>query len=185
VKQRHILVFLLMTLVVASGSAQTYNKKTANPMREAAEPDTVFKILELSVLHRNFQEYRTVLADSFVYVADPGTVAMYPKVDWANWGITQEEAFIRKLMSPVLKASLDLTSNVTERGMPYDHKARYEITYKIEIEGRQLFSEATFTLIEVDHKWYLWKWEEGPAVFIESTNENYPNSGIVRASLAP
>ena len=123
------------------------------PLTGAPDPDAVLNILESAVLNRNFENYRSVLADSFRYVADTNTEAMYPNIDWANWGIEQEVGFLERLLSPVLNARLRLTDQINERGMPYDQKAHYEITYQIEIEGRVFISEGTFIFVETDNRW--------------------------------
>ncbi len=184
-KQQFSWLFLLTALVFSCGSAEAYNKKMGDPLTGAPDPDTVIRVLERAVQERNFDDYRSVLADSFVYVADLGTVAMYPKIDWDHWGIKEEEGFLKRLFSPVLKAKLNLTEKVNERGMPYDQRARYEITYKLEIEGKVFVAEGTFLLVEADNRWYLWKWEETMPVNKESSGEVFPNSGEVRASLVP
>lgn len=155
------------------------------PFSGAQDPDGVLKSIESAVINRSFDDYRSVLADSFVYVADVGVEAMYPNTDWTQWGIAEEEGFLKRLLSPVLKVTINLTDKITERGMPYDHKALYVITYQINIEGRIYISEGTFQFVEKDNRWYLWKWEETMPVSRSNGGGFYSNSGEIRASLNP
>ncbi len=145
----------------------------------------VLKTMEGAVKKQNFEQFRSVLSDSFVYIPDEITLAMYPDVDWANWGISQEENFLRRFLSPVLKPDLHLTDEIDENTMPVDHRSLITLTYHFVIEGRPFVSEAAFHFVESDHKWFLWKWEEKAAVLMPNGGGFFSNSGVVRASLTP
>ena len=165
--------------------AQAHNKTLKDSRFGALEPFKVLETMENAVLKRDFNAYRSVLADSFVYVPGELTAAMYPDINWAQWDITQEEGFLLRFLSPVLKAELHLTDQINERGMPIDHRALFEITYLLKIEGRPFISEASFHFVESDNKWYLWKWEEQTPVTNPNGGGFFSNSGEVRASLSP
>ncbi len=87
-------------------------------------------------------------------------------------------------MSPLLKSELNVTDFITERGMPYDNQATYEITYQIKIQGHLYMGGGLFVFEELDHEWFLLRWEEITPILVESTGGYYTNSGEVRASLA-
>lgn len=176
---------LLMLMVMGSALAQVSDQKLSDTRFGALEPLKVLEIMENAVLQRDFPSYRQVLADSFVYVPDEITEAMYPKIDWKNWTISQEEVFLRRLLSPVLKSELHLTDQIDERAMPFDHRALFKLTYLIKIEGRPFISEASFHFVESDKNWYLWKWEETTQVLDPQGGGYFSNSGVVRASLSP
>lgn len=168
-----------------TGSALADEKVMGKPMTGAPDPDAVLKILETAVQNRSREDYRDALADSFVYVTDLTNEAMYPSIDWNNWGINEEVDFLDRLLSPVLSAELRLIENIDERGMPADHRAHYRITYQLIIEGHIYTAEATFDFVETDNRWYLWKWEEIMPVNVPSGGGVFSNSGEARASLAP
>ena len=169
-------------LLICTGSALALEKTMGAPMTGGPDPYKVLTILEKAVSRQNFEEYRSVLADSFVYVPDVATAAMYPHIDWAHWGIAEEEIFLRRLLKPVLKAELRLTDEINEQGMPIDKTARYVITYLLKIEGKAFISEGTFTFVESDQRWYLWKWEETAQVTNPNGSGFFSNSGEVRAA---
>ncbi len=185
-KQRFITLAFLLVLVLMIGSGLAIEPgKAGDPMTGADDPDLVLQKLEVSVIKRDFDEYRSVLSDSFVYVADLGTVSMYPDIKWDHWGLTKEEGFLTRLMSPVLKCELNLTDNITERGMPYNKEARYEITYMLKIQGKKYVGSGLFVFEEINQRWFLLRWEEIMPITDKSTGTFFTNSGEVRASLIP
>lgn len=177
------LLFLVLAISIAAVPALAVSRVPGEHYTGAEGPDGVLLHLETAVKLRNFKEYRSVLPDSFVYIPDLASSLMYPEVDWANWDITMEETFLRQMLSPVNKSEMILTNRITERGMPYDGQARYELIYEILIGGRSYVGKARFIFIEVEDRWYLWKWEEIEAVVSKENGETLTNSGIVRASI--
>jgi len=186
-KQQCTKLFLAVVLlaVAAPAMAQVTTETLDDSRFGALEPIKVLEIMERAVLKQDFQAYRAVLADSFVYAPDVITEAMYPDTDWSQWGIPQEEEFLRRFLSSVLEPELHLTDEIDERGMPMDHRARFELTYLIKIEGRAFISEASFHFVESDGNWYLWKWEEQDQVTNPNGGGYFSNSGAVRAALTP
>ncbi len=180
-----LLPLILILVLSGSGQAQVVDATMEDSRFGAQEPLKVLETLERAVLKRDFSAYRSVLADSFVYVPGDITEAMYPNIDWKNWDITTEEGFLQQILSPVLKAELHLTDEITERGMPIDQRALFQLTYLLKIGGRPYISEASFHFVESDKRWYLWKWEEKAPVSNPNGGGFFSNSGEVRASLAP
>ncbi len=176
----------MLALILQIGTAFAIKKDPAGPdIYRADDPDLVLKKMEVSVNQRLFDDYRSVLSDSFVYVPDLGTVDMYPDIAWDKWDITKEEGFLKRLMSPVLKSELNLTEFITERGMPYNQEARYEINYMLKIQGNEYAGGGLFIFEEIDKRWYLKRWEEITPILNQISGTNYTNSGEVRASLLP
>jgi len=185
-KPRIFILLVLFTLILQIGSAFAIKEGPAgHEITGAGDPDLVLKMMEVSVNQRLFDDYRSVLSDSFVYVPDLGMVDMYPDIAWDKWDITKEEGFLKRLMSPVLKAELILTDFITERGMPYNQEARYEINYMLKIQGNEYAGEGLFIFEEIDKRWYLKRWEEITPILNQTTGANYTNSGEIRASLLP
>ncbi len=180
----HAALFLMiLVFCLDSAPALAVYRQAGEEETGAKEPEGVLAHMEASVQLRDFEEFRTVLADSFVYIPDLLTVQMYPEIDWDNWDLQMEENFLRKMLSPVSKAEIFLLKNITERGAPYDGQARYELVYNIVAGGQNFTGKARFVFVEVENRWYLWKWEEIEDVTNPATGTIFTNSGIVRASL--
>jgi len=183
-KLQYICLILLGTMLLVAGSASAIIERKADNSQTGTEgPDAILRIMELAVNQHNFADYRSVLSDSFVYVADPGTVSMYPEINWDQWDITVEEGFLKWFLSPVLKSELNVTERITERGMPYDHKASYVITYMIKVQGKPFYGSGLFVFEEINEQWYLLRWEEVELTTNKNTGGYYTNSGEIRASM--
>ncbi len=186
--KHRILTTIILLLVVLSSTtvlALGFGKRSGDPMTGEDGPDLVLKVMEQAVVVRDFQQFRDVLSDSFTYEADLGTISMYPGIDWDHWDISKEEGFLKKFLSPAVESALNLTDKVTERGMPYDQEARYELTYQMTVEGQTFIGGALFVFEEINLRWYLRSWKEIMPITNEATGGFYTNSGEVRASLIP
>ncbi len=178
----NLILLLIMTCSLGTAFA-IINRKAGDPVEGAKGPDLVLRIMEVAVNQNSFDDYRSVLSDSFMYIPDIGTVEMYPNIDWANWNISMEEGFIAWLTSPVIKGQLNLTERITERGMPYDQEATYEITYMVKVQGKSFIGGGRFVFEEIEQNWLLKRWEEILPITDEISGGFYTNSGLVRASM--
>mgnify|MGYP006935329190 CR=1 FL=1 len=171
-------------MFLMSGSASAIiNRKTGEVDSELQGPDAVLRTMEIAVNQNSFADYRSVLSDSFVYVADPGTVSMYPDINWDQWDISVEEGFMKWFLSPVLKSEMNVTERITERGMPYDNQASYVITYMIKVQGKSFYGSGKFVFEEVDETWFLLRWEEVEHTTNANTGGYHTNSGELRAAM--
>lgn len=190
---RHIALPSALALVLA-GCGLFSTREPQNPINagSAFEPPTsptvVLRNMEAALEAANANDYRKCFSDtskglpSFVFIpSTQGTAAAPTK--FANWGIVQEEEYIRNIFSELQQGGIAtvtfMPSEITEVpiGDSVQFNASYRATFPHTRVGAEREAEGIlhFTLrLSRQNEWYITSWQD-------IVKDNKPGWSLIKA----
>ena len=179
---RRVTIYCLLFafLILATGTTAQQPK----PLTGGFDPDDVLANLEQRIAERDWKRYGDFLAPDFRFVPHSAVPVEYPNVAWDDWGLKQELRFIRELVSPSHRASLELRAEVLDRGPESQGRAEWDLVYTLTSRGQVFRSRAVFVFVKMDNLWFLQEWIDTTVETEEETESFLATSGTLRGALS-
>lgn len=171
-----IVVLLLMANVTVAQKPE--------PLTGGFDPEDVLANLEQRIKERDWKRYGDFLASDFRFVPYSAVPVEYPNVAWDDWDRKKELRFIRELVSPTHRASLQLFDEILDPGQESQGRAEWDLVYTLTTRGQVFRSRAVFVFVKLDNLWFLQEWIDTTVETKGDTESFLSTSGTLRGALA-